>query len=88
MTMKEAAKRWDKLSKDLAQAVGKIADIHESATFMAEQCKDNGDPEICLDEALSRLAKALAVTVNYAAEYAEEAALNPDFPSDAEMRKD
>lgn len=86
MTKKDVAKRYNELTKDLAQAVDKIADIQESVAFLSEECKDNADPDICLGEALSKLAKALAVTVIYAAEYAEEAKLNPDLPADAEIR--
>lgn len=85
MTKKDAAKRYGDMAKELAKAVDKIADIQETAAFMAEQCGDNADPDICLNEALSKLAKALAVTVNYAAEYVEEAKLHPDLPADAEM---
>ena len=88
MTMKNVAERYDSLSKDLARAVDKIADIHESTVFLTEECKDNGDPAFLLNEALSKLAKALAATVNYAAEYAEEAKQHPDHPADAEMQHD
>ena len=85
MTMKNVAERYDQLSKDLARAVDKIADIHESTVFLTEECKDNGDPAFLLNEALSKLAKALAATVNYAAEYAEEAKQHADRPADVEM---
>ena len=88
MTMKDVAERYDSLSKDLARAVDKIADIQESTAFLTEECKDNGDPAFLLNEALSKLAKALAATVNYAAEYADEAKLNPDHPASAEMQHD
>lgn len=88
MTKKDAANRYDKLAKDLARAVDKIADIQESTTFLTEQCKDNGDPSYLLNEALSKLAKALAATVNYAAEYAEEANRYPDLPADADLPVD
>ena len=88
MTKKDVAKRYNELAKDLAQAVDKISDIQDSVAFLAEECKDNADPDICLGEALSKLAKALAVTVIYATEYAEEAKLNPDLPADAEMQHD
>ena len=88
MTMKDVAERYDQLSKDLARAVDKIADIQESTAFLTEECKDNGDPAFLLNEALSKLAKALAATVNYAAEYAEEAKKNPNLPADSDSQKD
>ena len=88
MTKKDVANRYDTLAKDLARAVDKIADIQESTTFLTEQCKDNGDPSYLLNEALAKLAKALAATVIYAAEYAEEAKRHPDLPADADLPVD
>ena len=88
MTIKDVAERYDQLSKDLARAVDKIADIHEALVFLTEECKDNGDPAFLLNEVLSKLAPALAATVNYAAEYAEEAKKNPGLPVDSDSQKD
>ena len=88
MTMKDAAERYGSLSKDFARAVDKLADIHASLVFLTEECKDNGDPAFLLNEALAKLAPALAATVNYAAEYAEEAKKNPNLPADSDSQKD
>ena len=72
MTNKEASKRYSELATKLADAVNDIADLKGTAEFLAEQCKDNGDPKYLLDEALAKLAPALAMAVSYSRDYAAE----------------
>jgi len=73
MTLKDAAKRYKELADELADAINNIADARDIAKFLAEQCRDNADPAYKLDEALSYLAPALAMTVSYARDYAIDA---------------
>lgn len=73
MTLKDAAKRYKQLADELADAINDIADARDTAKYLAEQCRDNADPAYKLDEALSYLAPALAMTVSYARDYATDA---------------
>lgn len=73
MTFGEVVKRYDEIAKDLAKAVNEIVEVRETAAFLTEATQDNGDPKYKLDEALTKLAGALAITIEYGKEYAEDA---------------
>ena len=73
MTNEKAAKEYGKLAIELADAINDISDARDKARFLNEQCRDNGDPAYKLDEALSYLASALAMTVSYSRDYENDA---------------
>ena len=73
MTLGEVAKRYDEIAKDLAKAVNEIVEVRDTAAFLTEATQDNGDTKYKLDEALTKLAEALAITIEYGKEYAEDA---------------
>lgn len=73
MTNKKAAEEYGKLATELADAINDISDARDRARYLAERCKDNGDPAYKLDEALSYLAPALAMAVSYSRDYKSDA---------------
>ncbi len=73
MTNEKAAEEYGRLAIELADAINEISDARDRARYLAEQCKDNGDPAYKLDEALSYLAPALAMAVSYSRDYRNDA---------------
>ena len=72
MTLKDVVDRYNEIAKDLAKAVNEISEVRDTASYLEDECHDNGDPKYKLDEALSKLAPALAIVVEYGKEYEDE----------------
>ncbi len=68
----EIAKIYSSETEKLAKAISDIVDVRNRLTYVSEDAKDNNDPGFLLDEALTKLAAALAMTVTYGCEYAKE----------------
>lgn len=73
MTKKEVADRYWKMAVSVAEAVSKISDAQRTAEHLADEMRDNADPECDLAEVLIKCARALSSIVIYASEYEEEA---------------
>ena len=68
-----AANEYFEGAKLLAEGTAKIQEAKEKFEAAMNVTQDNGDPYFATDEALIKLAVAMADALNYHKEYAEEA---------------
>lgn len=72
MDKKTAADKYREIANKLAYKLVDIQDLEDSASFIAEQMQDNGDPKFALHDAIRYIGIALAHSLCYANEYQEE----------------
>jgi len=80
-----AANEYFEGAKLLAEGTDKIQEAKEKFEAAMNVTQDNGDPYFATDEALIKLAGAMAIALNYHTEYTEEAnPANEDKESEEE----
>jgi chromosome segregation ATPase len=72
LSKKEITEKYESATNELANVVSKIYELRNRFKFLSESAEDNGDPYFTLDEALVKLAAALAEATIYTKEYKEE----------------
>ena len=69
----ETAEFYKESSKKIAEIVLDLRDIQMRAEHLSNVNNDNGDPGCAIEDAITKLAEALAWTVSYSSSYEEDA---------------
>jgi len=62
-----------KVAEKIALHISQLDELRGRLEYLHETAKDAGDTPYMLDEAINKLGKALAATLNFSTEYREEA---------------
>lgn len=71
------------VAEKIATHISQLDELRGRLEYLHETANDAGDPPYMLDEAINKLGKALAATLNYSTEYREEAEATEDKDGDA-----
>lgn len=71
------------VAEKIALQISQLDELKGRLEYLHETANDTGDPAYMLDDAINKLGKALAATLNYSTEYREEAEETEEKDEDA-----